>query len=261
MLRALYVSLAAFAMIFVLGIPLVFYAAITGNTDALYRVGVYCAGLVLRIAGVRLEVRGREKIPVGRAVLFMSNHQSNADPPALLASLPPVLFLAKKEAFRIPVLGRAMRMRGFVPVDRKSRGRAAQAIDEAAEALRDGKSFLVFPEGTRSFNGRLQPLRKGVFVMALRAGAPIVPVSVSGATRIMRKGEWAIHSGLIRITLQDPVRTENRSLEDRDVVMEEVRNAILKGLETEEWGSDDLWHDRAAASGVEKRGGLESRAE
>jgi 1-acyl-sn-glycerol-3-phosphate acyltransferase len=253
MLRAIYVSLAAFTLIFLLGIPLLLYAALTGNTDVLYRVGVYCAGLVLRIAGVRLEVRGREKIPMRRAVVFMANHQSNADPPALAAALPPVLFLAKKEAFRIPVLGRAMRLRGFVPVDRKNRQRAARAIDQAAEALRSGKSFLVFPEGTRSRDGRLQPLRKGVFVMALRAGAPIVPVSLSGAIRIMRKGEWTMHSGSIRVTLQDPVQTDNRSLEDRDRVMEEVRHAILKGLEKEEWGMEDLSRDGAATSGAEKR--------
>ena len=254
MLRALYVSLAAFAMIFVLGIPLLLYAAITGNTDVLYRVGAYCAGLVLRIAGVQLEVHGREKIPLDRAVVFMANHQSNADPPALAAALPPVLFLAKKEAFRIPVLGRAMRMRGFVPVDRTNRERAARAIDEAAEALRSGRSFLVYPEGTRSPDGRLQPFRKGVFVMALKAGAPIVPVSVSGATRIMRKGEWAMHSGLIRITLQDPVRTDNRSLDDRDQVMQEVRHAILQGLEKEEWGMEGLSRLQAPSPDAGKLG-------
>ena len=245
MLRALYVSLAAFTLIFLLGIPLLLYAAITGNTDVLYRVGAYCAGLVLRVGGVRLEVHGLEKIPAGRAVLFMANHQSNADPPALAATLPPVLFLAKKEAFRIPVLGRAMRMRGFVPVDRKNRERATRAIDEAAEVLRSGKSFLVYPEGTRSPDGRLQQFRKGVFVMALKAGAPIVPVSLSGATRIMRKGEWAMHPGPIRITLQDPVRTDNRSLDDRDQVMEEVRHAILRGLEHGEWGAQDLSRQQA----------------
>jgi 1-acyl-sn-glycerol-3-phosphate acyltransferase len=252
MLRAAYVFLAAFTLIFLLGIPLLLYSAITGNTEVLYRVGAFCAGLVLRIAGVRLEVRGLEKIPAGRAVVFMANHQSNADPPALAACLPPVLFLAKKEAFRIPVLGRAMRLRGFVPVDRKNRERAAAAIDEAAEALGRGRSFLVFPEGTRSPDGRLQPLRKGVFLMALKSGAPIVPVSLSGATRIMRKGEWAMHPGVIRITLQDPVRIDGRTLDDRDQVIEEVRQAILQGLEKEEWGLDDLSHDRAVASEAEK---------
>ena len=245
MLRSTYVSVATFALIFLLGIPLLLYAAITGNTDVLYRAGIFCAALVLRIAGVRLEVRGVEKIPVGQAVVFMANHQSNADPPALGACLPPVLFLAKKEAFRIPVLGRAMRLRGFVPVDRKNRERAAQAIDQAAEALRSGKSFLVFPEGTRSKDGCLQPFRKGVFIMALKAGAPIVPVSVSGSSRIMRKGEWAMHSGVIRITLQEPVRTDNRSVEDRDQIMEEVRQAMLQGLEKEEWGMEDLSHRQA----------------
>jgi 1-acyl-sn-glycerol-3-phosphate acyltransferase len=240
MLRAIYVSLAAFTLIFALGIPLLFYAAVTGNTDALYRAGAYCAGLVLRLAGVRLEVHEREKIPRGRAVVFMANHQSNADPPALTACLPPVLYLAKKEAFHIPVLGRAMRARGFIPVDRRNREQAAKAIDRAAEALRAGRSFLVFPEGTRSPDGRLQPFRKGVFAMALKAGAPVVPVSVSGGSRIMRKGHWAIHSGLVRITIHDPVRTDNRSLDDRDQIMEEVRQAILQGLEKDEWGMEDL---------------------
>jgi 1-acyl-sn-glycerol-3-phosphate acyltransferase len=240
MLRAIFVSLAAFTLIFLLGPPLLLHAAVSGNTDALYRVGAYCAGLVLRLAGVRLEVHGREKIPADRAVVFMANHQSNADPPALTASLPPVLYLAKKEAFRIPVLGPAMRLRGFIPVDRRNREQAARAIDEAAEALRAGRSFLVFPEGTRSPDGRLQPFRKGVFVMALKAGAPIVPVSVSGGSRIMRKGHWTIHSGVVRITVQDAVRTDDRSLDDRDHLMEEVRQAILQGLEKEEWGIEDL---------------------
>lgn len=247
MLRATYVSLAAFILIFGLGIPLLLYSAISGDTDVIYSVGAFCSGLVLRIAGVRLEVTGREKIPAGRAVVFMANHQSNADPPALAACLPPVLFLAKKEAFRIPVLGRAMRMRGFIPVDRKNRERAAEAIDRAAEALRGGKSFLVFPEGTRSPDGRLRPFRKGVFRMALKAGAPIVPVSLSGATRIMRKGHWAMYSGIIRITLQEPVRTDNRRVEDREEVMEGVRRAILLGLEDEEWGLEDL--DRGSLKG------------
>jgi 1-acyl-sn-glycerol-3-phosphate acyltransferase len=93
-----------------------------------------------------------------------------------------------------------------------------------------------------------------VFIMALRAGAPIVPVSFSGGTGIMRKGEWAMHPGLIRITLQDPVWTDNRSIDDRDQVMEEVRQAILKGLENEEWGMEDLSRHQASAADIQKHG-------
>lgn len=211
------------------------YAAISGDTDALYRAGRFCAGVALRLAGIRLAVWGTEKIPPGRAVVFMPNHQSNADGPAIFVCLPPVLVLAKREFFRVPVLGWAMRLRGFIPVDRKNRERAIQAVDEAAEALRAGHSFLIFPEGTRSQDGRLQPFKKGGFIMALKAGAPIVPVSISGGRGIMRKGEPAIHPGCIRITFHDPVATEGCQPEERGRVMKAVRQAMLSGLTAEEW--------------------------
>lgn len=240
MLRAIFLSLLSLFFVFFLGTPLVLYALVTGNTDPLYAAGVFCGGVVLRLGGVRLDVRGREKIPAGCAVVFMANHQSNADPPALAVCLPPVLVLAKKEAFRIPVFGRAMRMRGFVPVDRRDRERAIEAVEQAARELRAGKSFLVFPEGTRSPDGRLQPLKKGVFILALEGGAPIVPVSISGSYYIMRKGEAAVHPGHMRITFHDPIRTDNRSLEDRDRIMEEVRQALLSGLTEAEWPLEDL---------------------
>lgn len=235
MLRAVFVALVSLFFVFLLGTPLVAYAAITGNTDPLYRVSRYCCGVVLRLAGVRLEVSGRERIPSRRAVVFMPNHESNADAPAIFVCLPPVLALGKKEFFRVPILGRAMRIRGFIPVDRKNRERAIEAVEAAVGALRAGNSFLVFPEGTRSPDGRLQAFKKGPFIMALKAGAPIVPISISGGRRIMRKGKAAVHPGRIRITFHEPVLTENRSLEDREQVMEEVRRAILSGLREEEW--------------------------
>ena len=240
MLRAIFLSLLGLLFIFFAGTPLVVYALITGNTNPLYKVGIFCSSLGLRLGGIRLDVRGREKIPPDRAVVFMANHESNIDSPAIAVCLPPVLVLGKKEAFRIPVLGRAMRMRGFIPVDRKERERAIEAVERASEALRGGKSFLIFPEGTRSPDGRLQRLKKGGFIMALKAGAPIVPVSLSGGRRIMGKGEAAIHAGRIRVTFHDPVRTDHRSLEDRDQVMEEVRQALLSGLDEDEWPLEDL---------------------
>jgi 1-acyl-sn-glycerol-3-phosphate acyltransferase len=235
MLRAAFVLVVSSLLIILVGAPALVYAAISGDTDTLYRVGRFCAALVLRLAGIRLEVRGAEKIPSGRAVVFMPNHQSNADGPAILVCLPPVLVLAKREFFRVPVLGWAMRLRGFIPVDRGNRERAIQAVDEAAEALRAGRSFLVFPEGTRSLDGRLQPFKKGGFIMALKARVPIVPISISGGRRIMRKGEHAIHPGRIWITFHDPVATEGRQPEERGRLMEAVRRAMLSGLTAEEW--------------------------
>jgi 1-acyl-sn-glycerol-3-phosphate acyltransferase len=240
MLRTTILSLLCFLFILFLGAPLLVYARVSGNTDSLYAVGLFCVRLVLRLGGIRLEVRGQEKIPRGQAAVFMANHQSNIDPPAVFASLPPVLVLAKHEVFRIPVLGPAMRLRGFIPVDRRDRARAIECVEQASEALRAGKSFLVFPEGTRSPDGRLQPLKKGGFIMALNAGAPIVPVSLSGGRHIMRKGEMAIRPGPVRITFHDPVRTLDRRMEDRNQVMEEVREALLSGLTDEERPLEDL---------------------
>jgi 1-acyl-sn-glycerol-3-phosphate acyltransferase len=234
MIRALVVTLFTFSLIFIAGTPLFIIALFTRNTDTLYRVGRWTARIALRLAGVQLEVHGLEKIPARSALVFMPNHQSNCDPPAVFVILPTVLVLAKMEFFRIPVLGRAMRMRGFVPVDRKKREKAIEAVEQATRSLQAGHSFLVFPEGTRSSDGRLQPLKKGVFVMAIKAQATIVPISVSGSKRIMPKGKLLISPGLVRITIHDPVPTEGCTLDDREQIMERVRQAILSGLTEEE---------------------------
>jgi len=234
MIRTVLAVFVALAFIFFLGAPLLIYAVLSGDTDPLYWAGLAGSRAALWTAGVRIEVHGRDKIPAGRAVVFMPNHQSNIDPPAVVVLLPPVLVLGKQEFFRVPVLGRAMRLRGFVPIDRKNRERAIEAVEQAIRSLQAGRSFLVFPEGTRSPDGRLQPFKKGAFMMALKAGAPIVPISISGASLVMRKGEFAIHPGRVRITFHDAVPTAGCSVDDRERIMESVRQAILSGLTAEE---------------------------
>ncbi|MBZ5543922.1 MAG: 1-acyl-sn-glycerol-3-phosphate acyltransferase [Acidobacteriia bacterium] len=234
MIRALFVTSLTFAYVLLLGPPVLLYALLSGETDPIYRVGVWGCKLVLWLAGVRLQVRGLEKIPTARAVVFMANHQSNADPPALIATLPSVLVLVRKEIFRLPVVGRAMRMRGFVSVDRQNRERAILAIEEAIESLKAGRSFLAYPEGTRSRDGQLLPFKKGVFMMAIQAQVPVVPITVSGFTKIMRKGERVLHPGVARITIHDAVPTDGFSTEDREAIMERVRQAIFSGLADDE---------------------------
>lgn len=238
MIRALFVTIFVFLYIFFVGLPFLIRALIIGNTDALYAVGRWGAKMALRLSGVRLDVRGVENIPQGRAAVYMPNHQSNSDPPAVFTVLPPLLVLAKKEFFGIPVLGRAMRLRGFIPVDRKNRESAIRAVEQAVLSLKAGHSFLAFPEGTRSPDGRLQSFKKGVFIMALEAGAPIVPISVSGSSKIMRKGEWIIRPGVMRIIIHKEVPTQGGSPDERETIMAEVRKAILSGLEPEEWPAD-----------------------
>ncbi|PYV18524.1 MAG: 1-acyl-sn-glycerol-3-phosphate acyltransferase [Acidobacteria bacterium] len=238
-LRAIFVLSVTMAYILLLGPPMLIYSLLAGNTRALYRVAMAGARMAMWLAGIRVEVLGRENILFHEPVVFMPNHQSIADPPAVMVHLPIVLVLVKQESFRVPVLGWAMRLHGFLPVSRrKNREEAIQVVEQAAAALKSGHSFLVYPEGTRSPDGRLQPFKKGVFVMALKAGAPIVPISVSGANKIMRKGEVALRPGVIRLTVHPPISTAGMGLEARDKVMQQVRRAILSGLAPEEWPLD-----------------------
>jgi 1-acyl-sn-glycerol-3-phosphate acyltransferase len=223
-----------FAYVLLAGPPVLLYALLRGETDLLYRVGVWGCEMALWLAGVRLEVHGKEKIPTGHAVVFMANHQSNVDPPTLISILPRVRVLVRKEIFRVPVLGRAMRMLGFIPVDRQNRERAIRAIEEAIESLKKGHSFLAYPEGTRSRDGRLLPFKKGVFMLAIKAQVMIVPVTVSGFTKIMRKGERALHPGVVRITIHDPIPTVGYSTEDREALIGRVQQVILSGLADDE---------------------------
>lgn len=234
MIRAIIVTLITLTYILAAGFPFLIRALLIKNTDTLYRIGIAGARLALWLSGVRLDVRGLDKIPYGRAAIYMPNHQSNCDPPAVISILPPVLVMAKQEFFRVPVLGRAMVLRGFIPVNRKNHEQAIAAVDQAVASLQAGNSFLAFPEGTRSPDGRLQVFKKGLFMMAIRARAMVVPISVSGARKIMPKGKFAIHPGRVRITIHDPIPAENYALNQRQELIEVTRQAILKGLDPDE---------------------------
>jgi 1-acyl-sn-glycerol-3-phosphate acyltransferase len=239
MIRAFLVTFITFAYIVVLGPPYLIYGLISGDNRPLYNIGKRGARMAVWLAGAHLEVHGHDKIPTGRAVVFMANHQSNCDPPAIVAVLPPVVIMAKKEFFRVPILGRGMKACGFIPVNRRNREQAFEAVERGVAALKAGRSFLVYPEGTRSPDGRLQRFKRGVFIMAIKAGAPVVPISISGGRKIMPKGKFVMRPGLVRITFHEPVSTEGLTIEDRQLVIDRVREAILSGLEENEWPLDE----------------------
>jgi 1-acyl-sn-glycerol-3-phosphate acyltransferase len=238
MLRALIMAGITFVYTLAVGTPLLIFGLLSGNTDPLYNAGLRGVRVLMALAGIKVEVRGREHIFRSGPAVYMPNHQSYLDSPAMLICLPPVLFLGKEEFFRIPVLGRAMILRGFIPVDRRNHMRAIGAIDRAAQSLVSGKSLMVFPEGTRSRDGRLQALKKGVFVMAIKAGAPIVPVSISGSRNRMPKDKFAITPGLIRVTFHPPILTRGSTMDDRDRIMEAAKEAIQSGLVPQEQPAD-----------------------
>ena len=192
-----------------------------------YELGHIGVGLALGMAGIRYRVTGREHIPKGRAAVFCSNHESNVDPPVLFQALHRRLHvLFKAELTKLPILGRVMLAGGFVPVERDRREASMASIDRAAESIRAGNTFLIFPEGTRSKTSELLPFKKGGFIMAIKAQAPIVPVAISGGRDAMRKGSWFVRPVLCRIRIGEPVETAGMSVDDRDAAIEIVRARI-----------------------------------
>ena len=175
------------------GVP---WSALCGSFDTMYRWGMAVMRLGVRAAGVRVRVVGLENVPAEPSIL-MSNHVSNLDPPVLLPVIPGrASAMLKKSLMRIPLLGTAMRMGGFVPVARgQSREEAIKSVAAASEALRHGSHLVVFPEGTRSPDGRLLPFKKGAFFLALETGAPIVPVVIHGTARMLRRGSLRVQAG------------------------------------------------------------------
>ena len=195
--------------------------------NLLYVLGHWGVALGTSLAGIRMRVAGREHLQPGRAVVFCSNHQSNIDPPILFQALHPRLHvLFKRELTRLPLLGRAFQIGGFVPIDRANREQSMSAIDQAAESLRQGNSFLTFPEGTRSRTGTLLPFKRGPFLMALKAQVPIVPVAIQGGTASMKKGSPLVRPVTVSVRIGTPVETRGMEITDRERLADEVRTRV-----------------------------------
>jgi 1-acyl-sn-glycerol-3-phosphate acyltransferase len=250
-LRATLVAGWVFFYVFTVGAVTVVHAWWTGRVLRLYRGAAWCVRVALRIAGIRLEVRGAENLQPGRRCLYMANHQSNVDPPILFVVLPErIAMMGKIQLFSIPVLGAALRLGDFVPVHREVKEEARASVDEALKRLGRGVSLLVYPEGTRSYEGRLLPFKRGVFVLAIRAGVPIVPVTVEGAANIMPKRRWELYPGLVRITVHPAVETRGLTEEDRHRLAEEIRTIVASVLPPEQRGEPTP--ASAAAAGLEE---------
>jgi 1-acyl-sn-glycerol-3-phosphate acyltransferase len=228
---ATYLSVSLYVLL--AGPPFVLIALVFNQRALLYRVGHLGVRLGLLLSGIRIVVEGTENIQRHRAAVYAVNHTSNVEPPIVFDVLheifPRLRIVYKAELRKLPVLVRAFDLAGFVPLQRGNPEQSLPAIDRAAEALREGNSFLIFPEGTRSRSGELLPFKKGGFILAIKGQSPVVPIAISGARNAMRKGSPLIYPVTVRLRIGPPVETAGMTLEDRDMLVGSVRERI-KGM-------------------------------
>lgn len=222
---ATYVLISVYVIL--VGPPGIVLALLFKLKGLLYELGHFGVRLGFFLSGIGFTLKGREHLPVDRAVVFCSNHQSNIDPPVLFEALHRrVHILYKQELDAIPILARAFRIGGFIAVDRRNKEAAMRSIESGARAIRAGSSFLIFPEGTRSRTDDLLPFKKGGFIMAIKAQAPIMPVAIRGGRAAMQRGSWLIHPVQTSVRIGAPIETAGLSLDERDLLIERVREAI-----------------------------------
>jgi len=231
---AAYISVSLYVLL--LAPPGIVLAVIFKWPEILYWLARGGVRLGLATVGITFHVTGLEHVQRHRAAVYCVNHASNIEPPILfmvLKALHPKLVVLYKAELRkaLPVLKRAWDVVGFVPIERGSRARSMQAIETAAAALRGGKSFLIFPEGTRSRTGKLLPFKKGGFIMAIKGGATIVPVAIQGTSAAMRKGSPIIRPVVVSVRLGLPIKVTGRTLEERDTLISITRAAVQGLLE------------------------------
>lgn len=206
--------------------------------------------VLLWAGGAKLEVSGLENIDASKPAIYVSNHQSTIDIPALFMALPVDLrFVAKKSLQYVPLMGWYMSLANFVFVDRGNRREAIASLDAAGKRIRGGVSIISFAEGTRSDNNEVLPFKKGPFSLALKAGVPIVPVSIEGSGKLMPKNSWRITPGPIRVKVGAPIDVAKYG-ENREALIKDVRAAVI-ALNLELGGKGGNIADAIAAPGKE----------
>jgi 1-acyl-sn-glycerol-3-phosphate acyltransferase len=234
-LRSLLTYLAVSLYILVAGPPCLLIAFATGRPNLLYQAGLGGVRLGLWLSGIQVDFRGPGGILRDRAAVYVVNHASNVEPPIIFGALsglfPRLRILYKAELRKLPILVRAFDLAGFIPLERGNRDQSLPAIERAAEALRAGYPFLVFPEGTRSRTGELLPFKKGGFIMAVKAQAPIVPVAIKGARDAMKRGSLIIRPVRVTVSFGAPIETTGLTMEDRDPLIARARGAVAALLD------------------------------
>jgi 1-acyl-sn-glycerol-3-phosphate acyltransferase len=233
MIRATLVYIFVGLFVLLIGPFVLLWTLIVREPHLLYVLGRFCIRTSGFIAGVRVIVEGREKIQPGQNYVFLSNHQGNFDGPLLCHTVPRDLrALIKSEMMRLPVLSLVLKQAQYVPIERLNPKQAQAGIDLGARMLKEGKSFFAFPEGTRSRDGHLGLFKKGVFIMAIKAQTPVIPVTILNSNRIQPPGSYGMRPGTIRVIFHNPIETAGMDLEDRNRLVDLTRDAIASRLPT-----------------------------
>ncbi|MEN6508827.1 MAG: lysophospholipid acyltransferase family protein [Smithella sp.] len=206
-----------------------FFANAENNVHKVARIW---GSILLKISSTKVQVIGPENVLHGKPQIFMANHQSDFDILISLAYIPGQFrWIAKKELFAIPVFGQAMKSAGYIEIDRQNHEKAMQSLDLAALRIREGKSVMTFPEGTRSRDGEIKAFKQGLFYLAIQSGVPIVPISIIGSGAIMPKRSLKVKPGKITLVIDKPISVKGYTLENRQELINKVRQVIMKNYD------------------------------
>lgn len=229
MIRSLVIVLYYLVMVALIGPVGILWTLLTGNITWLYKNAMRAAYSGVRLVGVKVQLKGYRDFDHNGTYIFMFNHVSNLDPPITIPLVPrQTSVLVKKEVFRIPILAQAMRMARFVAVDRRNKEAAIASIQAATTVMKDGINMAIYPEGTRSPDGKLLAFKKGPFHLAMESGVPILPVTIFGTEVMLGKGSWKIKKGTATLVFHPPMRPSDYP--DREALTLAVREVIASGL-------------------------------
>ncbi|SVC55466.1 uncharacterized protein METZ01_LOCUS308320 [marine metagenome] len=234
-IKAIVLAVAVVIVTLVFGVTAIILSPFNPSGNLVHLFARWWSRTLLWLGRIPVTILGLENVPLDRACILASNHASAADIPILFGRLP-IQFrvIAKDALFRLPILGLCMRLAGYISIDRGSPAKAMRSLQRAVQKLQAGLPVLVFPEGTRSRSGELQPFHKGAFLLAIQAGVPVVPIGINGSFDILTSGSLRIRPGVeVAIVIGPPVETDTFSKKDREQLSETVHAAVAGCLHGE----------------------------